>query len=246
MVENAVFGQDTTAGELALNFAISAVSFGVLDNVVRGFKRFFDKGAKEAAEAVAKQADDIVDDIAGSARRGAEQPSGSFRDLMTPEEVARYDSYWVDVAETISNEGLDNQINYIKNGGITKPGGGQYKPSKISAAVDMNTGDIYYGYNGATKYNPSRYDIKPELQERINYTKSLASNDINNPYANRSSYEIWSVDNCAEVYSVNNALYGGADIDNIYINTKYFSTGEYAKPCTNCQITFAGFKMPNQ
>ncbi len=69
VVENAVFGQDTTAGELAFNFAISAVSFGVLDNVVRGFKRFFGKGAKEAAEAVAKQADDIVDDIAGSARK---------------------------------------------------------------------------------------------------------------------------------------------------------------------------------
>lgn len=193
------------------------------------------KGVEEGAEKAVK--------VAGE---GTGPPGGSFRDLMTPEEVARYDKHWDDVAETISNEGLDNQINYIKNGGITKPGGGQYKPSKISAAVDMNTGDIYYGYNGATKYNPSKFDIKPELRERIDYTKSLASKDINNTYADRASYELWSVDNCAEVYSVNNALYRGADIDNIFINTKYFNTGKYAEPCTNCQITFKGFKMPNQ
>ena len=61
---------------------------------------------------------------------------------MLPEEVARYDEHWLDVAEKISNEALDNQIDFIKNGGITKPGGGAYKPAKISAAVDLNTGDI--------------------------------------------------------------------------------------------------------
>ena len=60
---------------------------------------------------------------------------------MLPEEVARYDEHWLDVAEKISNEALDNQIDFIKNGGITKPGGGAYKPAKISAAVDLNTGD---------------------------------------------------------------------------------------------------------
>ena len=75
----------------------------------------------------------------------------SLRELMLPEEVARYDEHWLDVAEKISNEALDNQIDFIKNGGITKPGGGAYKPAKISAAVDLNTGDIYFGYNGANK-----------------------------------------------------------------------------------------------
>ena len=40
---------------------------------------------------------------------------------MLPEEVARYDEHWLDVAEKISNEALDNQIDFIKNGGITKP-----------------------------------------------------------------------------------------------------------------------------
>ena len=35
---------------------------------------------------------------------------------MLPEEVARYDEHWLDVAEKISNEALDNQIDFIKNG----------------------------------------------------------------------------------------------------------------------------------
>ncbi|URZ09739.1 hypothetical protein [Clostridium felsineum] len=179
--------------------------------------------------------------------QGAGNPTyTSFRDLMSPDEVATYDKHWTGVAETISNKELDNQINFIKNGGITKPGGGAYKPAKISAAVDMNTGDISYGYNGANKFNPSRNTLKPELQSLVDNTKSLAANDLSNPYAARNSYELWSVDNCAEVYATNNALINGANINNIFLNTKYFNNGVYAEPCANCKITFKGFGMPNK
>ena len=170
----------------------------------------------------------------------------SLRELMLPEEVARYDEHWLDVAEKISNEALDNQIDFIKNGGITKPGGGAYKPAKISAAVDLNTGDIYFGYNGANKFNPSIQEIHPDLQQRINRTMSLAGNSIDNEYASRMSFEKWSVDNCAEIYSVNNALLNQATLDNIFINTKYFKDGKYALPCRNCQVTFEGCLFPKQ
>ena len=51
---------------------------------------------------------------------------------------------------------------------------------------------------------------------------SLAGNSIDNEYASRMSFEKWSVDNCAEIYSVNNALQNQATLDNIFINTKYF------------------------
>lgn len=165
---------------------------------------------------------------------------------MLPEEVARYDEHWLDVAEKISNEALDNQIDFIKNGGITKPGGGAYKTAKISAAVDLNTGDIYFGYNGANKFNPSIQEIHPDLQQRINRTMSLAGNSIDNEYASRMSFEKWSVDNCAEIYSVNNALQNQATLDNIFINTKYFKDGKYALPCRNCQVTFEGCLFPKQ
>lgn len=60
-------------------------------------------------------------------------------------------------------------------------------------------------------------DIHPILQERIQYTKSLAANSLDNPFASKQSFEIWSVDNCAEVYSVNNALLNGTSWDDLLI-----------------------------
>ena len=59
----------------------------------------------------------------------------SLRDLMTPEEIARYDEHWLDVAEQISNEALENQIQFIKNGGITRQNGKIYEPSKVCCRV---------------------------------------------------------------------------------------------------------------
>ena len=169
----------------------------------------------------------------------------SFRDLMTPEEAARYDEHWLSVAETISNEALSNQIAYINAGGITKPGGGKYQPSKISATVDLNTGDIYFGYSGVNQYNPSVQDIHPDLQQRINHTRELAQMTEGNIYSERSSFEAWSVDNCAEIHSANNALQNGASLDNIFINTQIFRNGTYSPPCQNCRITFEGVYMPH-
>ena len=58
------------------------------------------------------------------------------------------------------------------------------------------------------------------------------------------SFEVWNVDNCAEVYSVNQALHNGASMDNIFINTKVYGGGMYAKPCKNCIITFDGAYFP--
>ena len=62
----------------------------------------------------------------------------------------------------------------------------------------------------------------------------------------KQSFEIWSVDNCAEVYSVNNALSNGASWDDLFINTKYFKNGEWASPCKNCKVTFENVYMPKK
>ena len=118
----------------------------------------------------------------------------------------------------------------------------------MSAAVDLNTGNIYIGYNGSNPkiFNPSRTEIVHELQQRIEYTKNLAANTIDNEYASRMSFQMWSVDNCAEIYAVNNLLKDGGDINNIFINTKYSIEKQIdtylktALPCKNCQITFEG------
>lgn len=171
----------------------------------------------------------------------------SLRDLMESDEVKLYDKYWEKVAEDISSEVIDYNIAYIKNGGITKAQGGAYRPSKVSAAVNMNTGEISVGYSGKRGFNPSKPitgALEPSLQELVDNTKKVASLDTLNPLSEYASYERWSVDNCAEVYATNNALLKGADIGDIFLNTKSFVTGEYAEPCNNCKITFKDFIMP--
>ncbi|MEY8322049.1 hypothetical protein AAK894_13425 [Lachnospiraceae bacterium 46-61] len=206
---------------------ILKAAFGMTDDVV----------AKEM-KYISKNAEGVTENVVNS----------SLRELMSPEEVARYDEYWLDVAEKTSNEALEKHIAYIKNGGIKKPTGGKFKPAKVSAAVDLNTGNIYIGYNGSNPkiFNPSRTEIVHELQQRIEYTKNLAANTIDNEYASRMSFQMWSVDNCAEIYAVNNLLKDGGDINNIFINTKYSIEKQIdtylktALPCKNCQITFEG------
>ena len=171
----------------------------------------------------------------------------SLRELMLPEEAARYDEHWLDAAEKISNEALDNQIDYIKNGGITRQNGKIYEPSKVCCAVDLNTGKTYIGYSGKRGMNPSKPvngQLESKLQIRVDRTKEIAKNTIGNPYAERSSFYTYPVDNCAEVFATNNALLGGADIDNIFLNTRNFWSEEYAPLCDNCKITFENFKLP--
>ena len=42
------------------------------------------------------------------------------------------------------------------------------------------------------------------------------------------------------------AVLGGADIDNIFLNTRNFWSEEYAPLCDNCKITFENFKLPKK
>jgi len=72
VVENAVFGQDTTIGELLLNFGISAVSFGVLDNIFRGGRRAAGQVAEEAVQTGGRQTDHVLGAAAGQADEVAE------------------------------------------------------------------------------------------------------------------------------------------------------------------------------
>ena len=180
--------------------------------------------------------------------------NSNFKNLMSFKESIRYNKYWLDVAEKISNEALEKHIIFINHGGIRKPSGKSFKPVKVSVALDLNTGNMYFGYNGSNPkvFNPSRTEIVPELQKRINRTKKLAANKVNNPYASRMSFKKWSVDNCAEVYAVNNLLRDGGEFNNIFINTKYSLEKQKSKylltapPCKNCEETFKECFFPKK
>lgn len=141
-----------------------------------------------------------------------------------------------------SKTALAEHIEYIKNGGIVKPTGGKFVPSKVSTAIDTRTGEIYYGYSGKTGFNPSRAEVLSEdLQKLVDNTKDLAKNTVDNPYADRESFELWPVDNCAEINAVDQALKNGAKMEDIFIRTTNFKAGEFADFCDNCKVTFRDF-----
>ena len=82
------------------------------------------------------------------------------------------------------------------------------------------------------------------IQSLVERTQEIARKTTGNPYADRSSFYSYPVDNCAEIFATNNALIGGADIDNIFLNTRSFWSEEYAPPCDNFKITFDKFLLP--
>lgn len=45
--------------------------------------------------------------------------------MMSPEEVARYDKYWNDVADDLAKNNIQDYRNSILNGDITKTTGGK-------------------------------------------------------------------------------------------------------------------------
>ena len=55
------------------------------------------------------------------------------------------------------------------------------------------------------------------------------------------SMQGWRVENCAEVWAVRNAIFGGAKVDNIILRTIEHESGEFAEPCKNCEQTFKEF-----
>ena len=139
---------------------------------------------------------------------------------------------------------IDEQINKIKGGEIRKKTGGLYNPAKISVVIDMKTNKYYYGYNGANELNLS-YDsnLHPELKKMLENTKQLAKNAKDNEFKDLESFEPWKVDNCAEVYAVNQALKAGSKKEDLFIATKRFRQNDTAPPCKNCVITFKDCKF---
>lgn len=55
------------------------------------------------------------------------------------------------------------------------------------------------------------------------------------------SMQGWRVENCAEVWAVRNAIFGGAKVDNIVLRTITYEDGKFAELCKNCNITFEEF-----
>ncbi len=55
------------------------------------------------------------------------------------------------------------------------------------------------------------------------------------------SYELWDIENCSEFNAINNALAGGADINDLTIKTVNRKSGDVMAPYYNCQTMYGEF-----
>ena len=94
------------------------------------------------------------------------------------------------------------------------------KPTMTSAAVDVQSGRLYYGDSGGVL--PT--DINPVLKNQM-------------PAVSGTN---WAVANCAEFKAVNNALNAGVKLENLVVTTVRVRTLAIAPMCKNCQISIQG------
>lgn len=83
-------------------------------------------------------------------------------------------------------------------------------------------------------------ELHPDLVDIAQGTRKKAKNDPKNPYKDDESFEMWHVENCAEIQAVNQLLRSGSKIDDILIST-INGNGKYKAPCKNCKETFLDF-----
>ena len=84
-----------------------------------------------------------------------------------------------------------------------------------------------------------------KLRDAIELTKNKAVKD--NRYTDlfgkseleKPSYQkTWRVENCAEIWSVRQAIMNGAEWENISFRCINIDNGIYRYPCENCKVTF--------
>lgn len=63
----------------------------------------------------------------------------------------------------------------VLSGDITKTTGGKINSKVVTAAIDTNTGDIYYGISGMNN-NPTRNMTNPQMQEILNSVNGSMTN----------------------------------------------------------------------
>lgn len=163
----------------------------------------------------------VVDDLNRDGRGVGEGGTlTSLRDLMTPEEIAHYDAYWNNVADDMLKSNINSYRQAILNGDITKLTGGKINSKVVTAAIDTNTGDIYYGISGMNN-NPTRNAINPQMQAILDSVDGTMTN--------------YPLENCGEFNAINNALNNGVDINALRVYSIDRVGGNYKAPCINCQ-----------
>ena len=126
----------------------------------------------------------------------------------------------INVADDMLKSNVNSYRQAILNGKITKATGGKINSKVITAAIDANTGDIYYGISGMNN-NPTRNVINPQMQVILDSVDGSMTN--------------YPLENCGEFNAINNALNNGVDINALRVYSIDRVSGGYKAPCINCQ-----------
>ena len=105
------------------------------------------------------------------------------------------------------------------------------KFNTASVAYDEITGQYYYGRNGGIELNQAK-------KNRV-----LFGDNTHSGILPKTSFNNFSVGNCAEVDAINNALNAGAKLHNLHISTIHTtreSFGDSKAACENCTYAFKG------
>ena len=143
----------------------------ILKGAKAGLNKIKTQGVNTAVEEVVEKtvketSEEVTEEVA---EKGIESLANNSDDVIS-DKIGK--SSIISKALEDSKTGLAEHLEYIKNGGIVKPTGGKFAPSKVSSVVNTKTGEIYYGYSGKTGFNPSRAEVlDARLQTLIDNTK---------------------------------------------------------------------------
>lgn len=108
----------------------------------------------------------------------------------------------------------------------------------MTAAVNLKTGRAYIGYNGKgvdfrtgnERFNPTVSELDDEVVMLVEKTKNRALEASKQAGGEvKDSFEKWTVDNCAEVQAVNQAVKDGAKVEDILLSTIEVLPNKYKK-----------------
>ncbi|MBI6865936.1 hypothetical protein JD967_21460 [Lysinibacillus fusiformis] len=161
----------------------------------------------------------------------------------------------IDEAKGIARTKIAQERNELLEGKYIDPNTGDiYIPHVMTAAVNLKTGRAYIGYNGKgvdfrtgnERFNPTVSELDDEVVMLVEKTKNRALEASKQAGGEvKDSFEKWTVDNCAEVQAVNQAVKDGAKVEDILLSTIEVLPNKYKKVCKNCKETFENFFIDN-
>jgi len=177
----------------------------------------FDPTILVGGSGVSSLGDDVLrNTMKNSADEVIESGSGSFRQLMSPDELARYDDYWNNIGYQRATEARDTLINNTV--------GSKQKATAIGA-YDIKSGNVTASFAGEIPTS-----INQQLVDASETIGGIGSKGVNGKN---------TVGVCAEFQSANTLLNQGGILENMrFTDAVRPRTGQIIPTCTNCQNIF--------